>query len=187
MVCTPICHDGIDVLEGAFAGQAGNEPSCRPGWIGALIENGMDFIGQGDRVALRELEDWANALDEVKADHRHRHFGLRFEVGGEAAAAEIAEVCRAPVGGRGHGFNIRVRHIPPLFHQVCTCFILADAGGVKRRRAGVDEVDKARCRRAFRCFARNALDRLRAPISAHICEYACCAGEELAKEHGKAV
>ena len=60
-----------------------------------------------------------------------------------SAASEISEVCGAPVGSLEHSVDILVGDVPPLLHDCVAVLVLADAGGVKRGGAGVDEVDEA--------------------------------------------
>ena len=61
----------------------------------------------------------------------------------EAAAAEIFIVGTTPVGCIQTGGYIFVGHFPERFHAALTCGILRRTAAVKRRRAGVDEVNKS--------------------------------------------
>ena len=62
MVRAPIVHHGINIAERAAAGSARHEPGGRPGGIGALIQNGVDFFRQFDRFAFGNLQRRARVL-----------------------------------------------------------------------------------------------------------------------------
>ena len=90
VVCAPGGHHRVDVLEGAGAGEAGDEPGGGPGLVGALVQLVVDRIGQGGCDAFGDLQDRAYALYQVEAAHGDGHAAFGEEVRGVAAAAEVA-------------------------------------------------------------------------------------------------
>ena len=143
VVCAPVSHDGVDILECALASESRSKPCGRPGRVCTHIELLMDIVGQGGGVALCYLKHGDEALDDIDSDHRHGHDSLSLEVRGISAASAVAEIGSAPVGGLEHCADILFSDVPPLLHNGVAVLVLADARGVRRSGAGVDEVDEA--------------------------------------------
>ena len=147
----------------------------------------VNILRKHNGRAFGNLKRRADAVDEVDAQHGHRHFGKRLEVGRESAAAEIFIVGTAPVGCGKAGGNIRSGHVPPFFYRPGTGFILGSAGAVHGGRAGIDQMNDAVRGVSGQLFAGHAFDRFGRPIGAYIMEAGCFAGEKGSKEHGNAV
>ena len=187
VVCAPVCHDGVDILERALAGESRSKPGGWPGRVGAHVELVVDLIGQGGGVALGYLKHRAETLDDVDSYHCHGHDSLSLEVRGISAASEISEVCGAPVGSLEHSVDILVGDVPPLLHDCVAVLVLADARGVERGGAGVDEVDEAVLGNALGTHAADSFNSVGAPVCTNIGEQARSAGDELSEEHGQTV
>lgn len=187
VVCAPVCHDGVDILERALAGESRSKPGGRPGRVGAHVELVVYLIGQGGGVALSYLKHRAETHDDVDSYHCHGHDSLSLEVRGVSAASEISEVCGAPVGSLEHSVDILVGDVPPLLHDRVAVLVLADAGGVKRGGAGVDEVDEAVLGNALGAHAADSFNSVGAPVCTNIGEQARSAGDEFAQKHRQTV
>ncbi len=74
-----------------------------------------------------------------------------------------------------------------MLHHGIALLVGCRARAVERGGAGVDEVDYAARRASRELLARDALHRLRAPISAHVREYLRAPREEVVEEHRHAV
>ena len=187
VVRAPVGHDAVDVLESALPGQAGGEPGRRPGAVGAQVDLFVHVVGQQGGPALGELKHGAEPVDEVEAHEGDGHLRVGLKVGGEPAAAEVLIVGAAPVGRTEHRFDIGIGDVEPLLHAAVSALVLRDAGGVERRRTRVDEVQEAVGGDALRAASAHPLDRLGAPVGAHVGEDGGAVGQQRLKEHGDAV
>ncbi len=183
VVCAPVRHDAVDILERALSREARHEPCGRPGRVGALIENGIDLGRELGSEAFGDLEDGAEAVDQVHAAHRDGHAAAAEEAAGEPSAAEIAVAGGAPSGRLQAGVGIGVRELPERLHGGLAVSFGA-AGGVKRGGAGIDEMDEAG---VFHVVPGHALDGFRAPERADVGESLRRTGEQVPEQHRRAV
>ena len=92
VVCAPVCHHGIDILECAFAGEVRHEISGRLSGIGAAVNDLMRLVRQLTGVTFGDLKDRTQTVNAVDTRQSNGHSAFGVEVGGIAAAAEITEV-----------------------------------------------------------------------------------------------
>ena len=151
MVGAPVCHNAVHIGERPLPSQARAEPRSRPSRVGALVDGVVDLIGQISRPTLGNLQDGANALHNVEAQHRDRHLCLAAEVAG-ISAAKIFIVRTAPIGGVQACLDVRIRHLTERLHHVVAFGIHAGTGAIQSRCAGIDEVNKAVGGNAVRAF-----------------------------------
>lgn len=76
MVCAPVVHNRINILERRFVTQAWHKPSSRPCRVGALVDYVMYLRVNVNRPSLGQLKHWAKPLDNVQASHGDRHAAL---------------------------------------------------------------------------------------------------------------
>ena len=191
VVCSPVLHDGVGVLKWAscLAVAAWRKPCAGPCGIGALHERIRHLVGQPYRPTLGYLEHGAKTLDEIQTDHGDGHFRAGDKVAGEAAAAEVVKARLAPYGSIGHFLYVLVGDLPPALHDGVAVFIGAFAAGVEAGRAGVEQVYDAAVvlGLALEVVAGDALRGLGRPVCAHVGEDLGAVGQQLHKEHAKAV
>jgi hypothetical protein len=148
----------------------------------------MHVVGQIDRVAFRDLERGAEAIDEIEADHGGGHSALGAETRAPSAAGEVFGDRGMPGGGLEALFHFVVRDFPERLHRGFALGVGLLAGAIERGRAGVDEVkDAIADERVADLFAAGGFDRLKAPISAEVGENLRAVGEQPAEEHARAV
>lgn len=121
------------------------------------------------RPAITGLQDGANALNNVEAQHRDRHLCLTTEVAGISAAAEVLIVCTAPIGGVQARLDVRIGHLSERLHHVVTLSIHAGTGAIQDRCAGIDEVNKVVGGNAVRFLPGHTLAGFGAPVGRLIC------------------
>ena len=187
VVGTPVCHNAVRIGERPLSGQARAEPRSRSGRVGALVDGVVNLIGQISRPSLGNLQDGANPLHNVEAQHRDRHLCLATEVAGISATAEVLIVRTAPIGGVQARLDVRIGHLPERLHHVVTLDIHAGTGTIQSRCAGIDEVNKAVGSNAVRLLPCHTLAGFGASVGAHIMEARCRTGNKAAQHHGNAV
>ena len=73
VVRAPVRHDAVDVLECTLSGEARHEPCGRPGRVGAPVEDGVDLERKLGGIAFGDLEDRAEAVDQIHAAQGDGH------------------------------------------------------------------------------------------------------------------
>ena len=172
VVGAPVGHDGVHVLEGAFAGETGHEPGGGPGGVGALVQDVVYLIGQGGGAALGNLQNRTHAVHDVQpAAWSQGISAWRLEVAGEAAAAEVLIVGPAPVGGRPGRPSCLLPSSPR--RASCSASPLSFFAAPVPSSAAAPELIrwmKPSCGSAVGLPAGDALHGLGAPIGAHVVE-----------------
>ena len=79
VICAPIVHHRVDILEHTLAGDTRGEPRGRPGRVGALIQRVMCLFGDFNGDAFSQLQYWSQAFDQVKSSHCCGHATAREE------------------------------------------------------------------------------------------------------------
>ena len=153
-----------------------------------MVNSIRHLVGQPYRPTLGYLEHRAKTLDEIQTDHGNGHFRAGDKVAGEAAA-EVVKARLAPYGSIGHFLYVLVGDLPPALHDGVAVFIGAFAAGVETGRAGVEQVYDAAVvlGLALEVVAGDALGGLGRPVCAHVGEDLGAVGQQLHKEHAKAV
>ena len=139
MICAPMLHNGVGVLEWAagLTAAARCEPCTRPCGICTLHERFGHCIGKLDGPAFGNLQNRAETLYKVKANHRDGHFCTGDKVAGKASAAEIIQSCLAPGCCVGHFPDVLICDIPPVLHYRIPILVGTLAAGIKAGCAGV--------------------------------------------------
>ena len=177
----------VHVRKRTLSRQIRHEPCGRPCLIGTLVQRLMNLVRQVYCIALCDLQQRLCAVENVHANHRHRHLCTGPIVRGEAAAAEIAQICRCPVGRCQHCLNIIGADFPPRLHDRRAIFVPACTGAVQSRCTAVDQVDKAAGCPSGRCDTCHTLYRFRTPVGSNIGKDRCRAGEQFAEQHCRTI
>ena len=191
VVGAPVIHHlvGIFKRRARDAVAARRKPGAGPCVVGALPKRVGHIFRQVDRPALGNLEHGTEPLDQVEADHRAGNLRLGYKARGEAAAAEIAVVGRAPLHVFHDRLLVGVGHIVPFLDGGSAALVERTAVGVHACRARVDQMDKSAriLRVSLNFIACYALDRCLGPIGAHVGENLRTVGEQLHEQHAKPV
>lgn len=187
VVSAPVVHHRVNVLERSLVCEARSEPCCRPCRVGALVENSVDLGVNVYGPSLCELQNRAESLHEVQANHCYGHAAACEEVRREAAAAEVVAVSRIPCGSLEASVYVLVCHLPEVLHHRLALCVGSCARAIECCSARVDEVDNTVGSHTGEFLAGYALNSLGAPVCAHVREDLCSAREQVVEEHSHAV
>ena len=147
----------------------------------------MHILGDLHAVALRDLQNGADSINNVQSQHSEGHLVTLLEMAGESAAAEILIVGAAPIGAVQAGLDVGLTHLPIGLHTMLALFVDGGTAAVQCGGTAVDQMDDAVGRLTGQLLAADALAGLGAPIGTHVVEAGCGIGDQRAHQHRQTV